>query len=159
MELVKYEERYKANVQNYQLVEEQLRYTNTPQNCLQLAEQDADRANILALNDNGELVTFFVLHANEGVKPYSDNDKAILLRAFSTDFHHQGKGYAKQALLILPHFVEKHYPTINEIVLAVNEANVGAQVLYHKCGFVDRGVRRMGTKGPLIIMSYDVPKA
>ncbi|PET34061.1 GNAT family N-acetyltransferase, partial [Bacillus cereus] len=45
---------------------------------------------------------------------------------------------------------------INEIILAVNVKNVAAQSLYKKCGFCDNGVRRMGRKGELIIMSYNL---
>ena len=77
----------------------------------------------LAMKDN-ELVTFFVLHKNDGVKPYTNNENSILIRAFSTDFHHQGKGYAKQALKILPDFVRNNFLGINEIILAVNVKNV-----------------------------------
>jgi RimJ/RimL family protein N-acetyltransferase len=104
--------------------------------------------------EKGKLVTFFVLHKNEGVKPYSNNIHAILLRAFSTDFRYQGMGYAKKALMLLPPFVKVNFKEINEIVLAVNVQNVVAQKLYQKCGFIDNGVRKMGKKGELIIMSY-----
>lgn len=105
-------------------------------------------------NERGEARHFFDLHKGEGTKPYSTNDKAILLRAFSTDYRYQGKGYAKQALQLLPAFVKENFHEINEIVLAVNVRNEAAQGLYKKCGFVDEGVREMGPKGELIIMSY-----
>lgn len=94
------------------------------------------------------------MHEKEGVIPYSNNPNAILLRAFSTDKYQQGKGYAKQALTLLPEFVEENFNDINEIVLSVNIQNEVAQRLYHKCGFVDEGVRKEGKKGELIIMSY-----
>ena len=97
------------------------------------------------MKDN-ELVTFFVLHKNDGVKPYTNNENSILIRAFSTDFHHQGKGYAKQALKILPDFVRNNFLGINEIILAVNVKNVVAQSLYKKCGFVIMGLEGWGGK-------------
>lgn len=153
MQLCEYEERFDRQVANYQLSEEQLNFTGAPGECIALAKEDADRHSILAM-ENNQLVTFFVLHENEGVEPYSDHANAILLRAFSTDYNQQGKGYAKQVLLQLPDFVRAQFPHINEIVLAVNKRNIAAQSLYKNCGFVDEGVRRMGEKGELIIMSY-----
>lgn len=153
MELCKYTDQHIGLIENYKLNQEQLRFTGIPKECVQLSEKDTNRTSILAI-DKGKLVTFFVLHSNEGVKPYSQNSRAILLRAFSTDAREQGKGYAKKALKLLPKFVKSKFPTINEIVLAVNIANKTAQSLYKKCGFVDEGVRTMGTKGELIVMSY-----
>ncbi|USK99808.1 GNAT family N-acetyltransferase [Bacillus tropicus] len=153
MELFEYEERFKEQVENYKLSEEQLQFTGTPKKCIELSIADTDRHSILFLV-NDELVTFFVLHENEGVKPYSENPKAMLLRAFSTDYYYQEKGYAKQSLLFLPDFIRKKYPHINEIVLAVNIKNISAQSLYKKCGFIDEGIRKIEKKGQLIIMSF-----
>jgi RimJ/RimL family protein N-acetyltransferase len=153
MQLYFYEERYKHDIEQYQLSEEQLRFTGTPTECIKLSNEDPDRYSILAM-DQDNLVTFFDLHKNDGVKPYSNNDRSILLRAFSTDFRYQGMGYAKNVLLQLPSFVKEHFNETNEIVLAVNLQNTVAQGLYKKCGFIDEGERRMGKKGELIIMSY-----
>lgn len=153
MQLYLYDDSYKHLIEQYQLTEEQLQFTSTPNECIELSNEDVDRHSILALEDN-KLVTFFVLHRNEGVKPYTDNNDSILIRSFSTDFRHQGNGYAKKALLLVPDFVKRHYSDINEIVLAVNVKNEAAQGLYKKCGYIDEGARRMGRKGELIIMSY-----
>jgi RimJ/RimL family protein N-acetyltransferase len=153
MKLLFYDERFKDDIEQYQITEEQLRFTGSPTDCIKLSNEDPDRYSILAM-DQDQLVTFFDLHRNEGVKPYSDNDHSILVRGFSTDFRQQGKGYAKQALGILPSFVKEHFRDTNEIVLAVNLQNEVAQGLYKKCGFIDEGERRMGRKGELIIMSY-----
>lgn len=153
MNLVRYERNFKDKIDNYNLSEEQLQYTGTPSNAIELVNIDSNRHAILAINNNN-LVSFFVLHENEGVKPYSENANAILLRTFSTDYRHQGKSYAKHSLLLLPKFVKEHFQHINEIVLAVNVNNLAAQTLYEKCGFIDAGIRKMGKKGELIIMSY-----
>ncbi|MFJ8262163.1 GNAT family N-acetyltransferase [Rummeliibacillus sp. NPDC094406] len=153
MELYIYTDKYNELIENYKLTEEQMKFTGTPIECIEISNEDADRSSILAI-ELEQLVTFFDLHKNEGVKPYSQNHNAILLRAFSTDARQQGKGYAKKALQLLPQFVKNDFSDIDEIVLAVNVANVAAQSLYKKCGFVDNGVRTMGKKGELIIMSY-----
>lgn len=95
-----------------------------------------------------------MLHEKEGVKPYSSNEQALLIRSFSTDYHEQGKGYAKAALQLLPDFVRQHFPWINELVLGVNIPNVSAQALYIKCGFVDEGKQATGFGEELKVMSY-----
>ena len=148
-----YDDRFENVVEYYELTEEQLRFTGHPKDCIRLSDEDSNRYSILAIEED-KLVTFFVLHKNEGVKPYSNNSNSILLRAFSTDFRQQGRGFAKNALLLLPEFVKANFSEINEIVLAVNIQNEAAQRLYKKCGFVDEGIRKKGKKGELIIMSY-----
>lgn len=153
MNLTLYTEQHKQLIESYKLNEEQLRFTCTPKESIEQSKNEENRSNILAVEDD-QLVTFFVLHTSEGVAPYSDNRHAILLRGFSTDERHQGKGFAKKALQLLPQFVKKQFPQIDEIVLAVNVENRVAQSLYKKCGFVDEGVRVMGKKGELIVMSF-----
>lgn len=153
MELAFFEKHYQESIERYQITEEQLRFTGAPIECNLLTEQDPDRFAVLAI-ENGDLVTYFNLHEKDAVVPYSENPTAILLRAFSTDYRHQGKGYAKQVLQLLPLFVKEHFPHINEIVLGVNAENNAAQHLYQKMGFQDEGKQRMGKKGELIIMSY-----
>ncbi|KGR77071.1 GNAT family N-acetyltransferase [Ureibacillus sinduriensis] len=153
MNLCFYNETYKEAVENYQITEDQLRFTGAPVDCTQLCAKDPDRHAIMAI-EGGILVTYFNLHKNKGVEPYSDNPDAILLRAFSTDIRYIGNGYAKQALKRLPSFVRENFYGINEIVLAVNLGNEVAHNLYKKCGYVDEGERRMGKKGELIVMSY-----
>ncbi|MBB4826004.1 RimJ/RimL family protein N-acetyltransferase [Sporosarcina luteola] len=155
MHLVEYEDHYREKIDSYYLSDEQLHYTETPSKAVERSRLDLDRHPVLAIKDN-DLITFFVLHENEGVKPYSENRKAILLRAFSTDFRYQGKGYAKQSLLLLPQFIRTQFPHINEIVLAVNVKNTAAQELYKKCGYKDKGIRKMGRKGELIIMCFQL---
>ncbi|MGE7924012.1 GNAT family N-acetyltransferase [Viridibacillus arvi] len=153
--LERYSDRYESQIACYQLTDEQLQFTGSPVESILVAKSDEDRYPILVLDDE-EIVTYFVLHKNEGVKPYSNNQKAILLRTFSTDFRYQGRGYAKQSLLELPRFVKMNFPEITEVVLAANLKNIAAQSLYLKCGFIDEGARTMGSHGELIIMSLKV---
>lgn len=153
MKLHFFSDHFQEQIESYNIDNEQLRFTRHPLDCIELSKHNLNRHSIVAI-ENEELVTFFVLHEKEGVIPYSNNPNAILLRAFSTDKYQQGKGYAKQALSLLPEFVKENFNHINEIVLAVNIQNVVAQGLYNKCGFVDEGVRNESEKGALIIMSY-----
>ncbi|UNT53547.1 GNAT family N-acetyltransferase [Lysinibacillus capsici] len=158
MQLMFYEDKAQNLVEQYTLTKEQLRYTKSPKESIALAKQDNSRHAILAMDSN-KLVTFFVLHEKEGVMPYSSNEQALLIRSFSTDFYEQGKGYAKTALQLLPDFVRKHFPYINELVLGVNVPNRAAQELYKRCGFVDEGRQAMGLRDELKVMSYYMKEA
>lgn len=153
MNLLLYNESLRPLIDQYQLSEEQMEFTGTLTECIELAKEDRNRHCILAMEEDA-LVTFFVLHEKDGPKSYSDNPAAILLRAFSTAFNHQGKGYAKQSLVLLPDFVSTHFPHSTEIVLGVDLRNTAAQALYKKCGFIDEGRRMMGKRGEQVVMSY-----
>ena len=153
MKLHFYQPELAKHIETYTLTDEQLQFTGIPKDSIEFSQTEDNHYPILAL-DNDQLVTFFALHTCEGVEPYSANTNAILIRTFSTDFHHQRKGYAKQALALVPAFVAEHFAGVNEIVLAVNIKNEAAQALYAKCGFVDNGIRAMGRRGELIVLSY-----
>ncbi|MFP7254933.1 GNAT family protein [Terribacillus goriensis] len=153
MELIHFQETYASLVDAYVLSEEQLRFTAHPSKSIPLCKAEPNRHAILGV-ENDRLVVYFALHEQEGVQPYSDNPRAILLRTLSTDYHELGKGYGKAALQQLPEFVQYQFPHINEIVLAVNIANEFARKLYVKYGYKDTGRRVIGSKGMLIVMSY-----
>lgn len=156
MELAFYNENEHGEMlANYTLTEEQLRFTTSPYEAMEMAKDDPYRYPIVAI-DNGAIVNFLMLDGDQGRKLYSENANAILLRAVSTDFHHQGKGYAKRVMNMLPEFVSQNFLNKNEIVLVVNIYNKAAQGLYHKCGFIDEGVRTMGAKGEVIVMHYKI---
>ncbi len=146
---------HREMLQNYTLTEEQLHFTTDPMVALEMAQNDPYRYPLIA-TDEGEITNFLMLDGDQGRKLYSDNENAILLRAVSTDFHHQGKGYAKRVMQMLPDFVAEHFPQKNEIVLVVNIFNAAAQGLYHAVGFIDEGVRTMGAKGEVIVMHYKI---
>lgn len=153
MELYHYHPKFDELIEEYYLPDEQLYYSATPKESIESSTNNSDRHPVLAV-DNNELVVFFILHENDGVKPYSDRSNAVLLRSFSTNYKHQGKGYAKQVLQQLPEFMRTHLSYIDTIVLAVNVNNTAAQSLYKKCGYKDEGIRVAGTKGELIVMNY-----
>jgi RimJ/RimL family protein N-acetyltransferase len=153
MKLHFYTHEFAKHIENYTLTDEQLRFTGNPKDAVELSNEDQHRYSILAM-ENEQLVTFFSLHKGDGIKHFSPNDNAILIRTFSTDFHHQGKGYAKNALMLVPELLNNYFVGINEVVLAVNVKNERAQAVYKKCGYIDEGLRVMGMRGELIIMSY-----
>ncbi|TLS36180.1 GNAT family N-acetyltransferase [Pseudalkalibacillus caeni] len=146
-----YREKYRPELNDYHLSGEQSKYASVPLTALLKCEKDSSRHPVVILY-NGEPAGFFILHGWEGVKAYSDNKDAILLRGYSVNTKFQGKGIAKQSLIVLESFVNRNFPSKNEIILAVNHENVIAQHVYKKAGFVDKGVRVMGRKGELFIL-------
>jgi ribosomal protein S18 acetylase RimI-like enzyme len=155
MILTRFQEEHTYLIETYTLPEEQLCFTGYPAESVALCRGDSNCHAILGIED-AMLVTYFALHEKEGVRRFSDNPAAILLRTFSTDYYHLGKGYGKEALRQLPAFVQRVFPHIDEIVLVVNEGNTIARRLYEKTGYRDTGRRMMGRKGMLVIMSSPV---
>ncbi|WP_223590124.1 GNAT family N-acetyltransferase [Neobacillus bataviensis] len=138
-------------LENYYLSQEQSRFTAHPIDAIRACENDEERVPTLILYKD-KIAGFFVLHGWNGVKDYSDNKQALLLRAYSVDSSFQGKGIAQSSLELLPAFVKEHFPGKNEIILAVNQINTIAQHVYKKSGFIDEGIRAMGRQGPMYIL-------
>ncbi|MBT2642476.1 GNAT family N-acetyltransferase [Bacillus sp. ISL-41] len=153
--LVFYKPEYKLLLSNYSLSEEQQRYTALPVDALQKCESEPDRHPIVILYGS-QPAGFFVLHGWEGVKDFSENKEAILLRAYSINAEYQGKGIGSKSIKLLSPFVKKHFPKVNEVILAVNHANVVAQNVYKKGGFVDKGITAMGREGEMFLYHLEL---
>lgn len=85
------------------------------------------------------------------------NDTATLqslgLRKFFIDTKYQGKGYAKQALQLLPEYLIANYSNHTDVFLTVNCKNDIAKNLYLKNGFIDTNTLHYGgPSGPQHIM-------
>lgn len=150
-----YSDRFRGDFEDYFLAEEQVKFTAHPLDALLACEQDPTRYPVIIFY-NGVPAGFFVLHGWEGVKEYWGNRDAILLRGYSVNTSFQGRGIAQKSLELLPAFVKEHFPERNEIILSVNYGNELAQHVYKKCGFVDKGVRTMGSKGELFIFHLEL---
>jgi RimJ/RimL family protein N-acetyltransferase len=155
IQLVYYEEKYKAQLFDFQLPPDQHQFTGLPREVLDLSIEDNNRYPIVIINGE-EAVGFFVLHQGMDISPFSTNPQAILLRALSINILHQGKGYGKEAMKLVPLFVKRNFPQVNEIVLAVNERNIGAKKMYDSVGFIDQGEKRMGEIGLQYLLHYDL---
>lgn len=152
IELQFYLPEYFESLKEYQLPEEQVRFTALP---FEMLEINNERHPIVIISPN-QPVGFFVLHSSDRVKEYSDNPNAMLLTAFSINHRHQGNGYAKKGMELLPGFVNEKFPWCDEIVLAVNHRNIPAQKLYQKVGYIDTSRRKMGKIGEQLILSLPV---
>lgn len=153
VELIRFQEAHTSLIDAYMLSEEQLSFTAHHSKSIPFCKEEPNRHAILGM-EHDCLVAYLALHEQEGIQPYWDNPRSILLRTLSTDYHQLGKGYGKAVLQQLPEFVQFHFPHIDEIVLAVNVANEFARTLYEKCGYQDTGRRVMGSKGMLMVMCY-----
>jgi RimJ/RimL family protein N-acetyltransferase len=139
----------------FYLPQEQEKFTAMPSDALKKCEKDRGRHPVV-IEANGKTVGFVVLHQGENIQDFTANPNAMVIRALSINHSEQGKGYAKDAMLQLPLFVSKHFPEVNELILAVNFKNDSAKKLYEKVGFVDRGQIKPGPVGPQYVLHYDV---
>ncbi|WP_125573800.1 GNAT family N-acetyltransferase [Levilactobacillus huananensis] len=127
-------------------------FTATPQQALAIAMGDPERLPILVIAGS-EMVGFFVLTKHDDVREVGANPAtALLIRSLSVSETQRGKGIATQMLEQLPAFVREHFPFATTITLAVEAANVPAQKLYDKVGFVDTSRRRFGQYGEQYIL-------
>jgi len=158
IQLVPYKEQYKERIQSFSLPSEQVQFTANPGELLEKAKNDRTKNVVVILDYSGVPVGVFALQTGDRVQEFTENKDAILLTSFSINHNKQKKGYAKKSLALLQDFVKYYYPIKNEVILAVNEKNIPAQMLYKKVGFQDKGFRRMGPIGQQIIMHLPIMK-
>ncbi|WP_028552420.1 GNAT family N-acetyltransferase [Paenibacillus sp. UNC451MF] len=154
-QLAFYRSEWDSIIRSFSLDEEQKSFVALPSAVIDLSLEDPDRHAVVILFDN-KPVGFFVLHHSVEFQTLAGNRSALLMRAFSIDSKHQGKGFARSAMRLLPEFVSIHFPQMNEVVLAVNESNVLAKRLYEKSGFQYKGINRAGRSGNEFIMHYSL---
>ncbi|WP_282173667.1 GNAT family N-acetyltransferase [Cytobacillus firmus] len=153
--LLEYTDTYDEQLSNYHLPEEQLQFTSLPLDKIKNPNVSNTAKHVLIL-ENSMTVGYFSLEDGEKLLKYSTNPNARLLTSFSIDSRNQGKGLAKTGLQLLPEFVRKNLPGIDEIVLGVNKRNTPAYNLYLKTGFVDENEFYEGPKGPQHILHLRV---
>jgi len=152
-----YRPEHSKRLSAFHLPEEQKQFTALPDEVLSESMRDPNRHPIV-ITAGEEPVGFFILHHGKEIHTYTINESALLLRAFSIDHAHQGKGYAKAAMMLLPEFTVKHFLDFTEIVLVVNARNLAAKRLYEKTGFQDQGITRMGKNGLQHVLHYALSK-
>ncbi|MBY6054796.1 GNAT family N-acetyltransferase [Cytobacillus firmus] len=155
VELLENTDKYDEQLSNYHLPEEQLQFTSLPLDKIKNPNVSNTAKHVLIL-ENSMTVGYFSLEDGEKLLKYSTNPNARLLTSFSIDSRNQGKGLAKTGLQLLPEFVRKNLPGIDEIVLGVNKRNTPAYNLYLKTGFVDENEFYEGPKGPQHILHLRV---
>src|SRR5699024_11401939 len=117
VECVKYTKEYAPLIHDYQLTNDDLRFTMSPRKAME--SSDPALHHILVL-DQGQLVTFFSLDETTRSEPFSDNAQALIIRFFSTDTRYQGLGRGQQVCQVMPAVIEQSFPATTAIVLPVN---------------------------------------
>ncbi|UQZ36643.1 GNAT family N-acetyltransferase [Paenibacillus sp. PK3_47] len=147
-----YQNKHLESLSKFELPESQVRFTALPEEILNVSE---GQYRIVILSEDLP-VGFFLLHNTERVREYSNSPNAMLLTALSVDHKHQGKGYAKKAMVELKEFITMNFKYCDEIILAVNHKNIPAQNLYKNVGFIDTGRRKAGEIGEQFIMQLKI---
>lgn len=146
LEVRKYKDEDLEAVQQYCLPAEQALYTSMPLEVLNTFQNDIFNKPFVICYGN-QLVGCFALYTDSSGNIYTNNKHAILLKSFSIDVRYQKKGYALEALRVLPKIVKQQYDDKNEIILTVHETNGGAISLYKKAGFKYKGENFNGEYG------------
>ncbi|MGX7418525.1 GNAT family N-acetyltransferase [Carnobacterium gallinarum] len=133
-----------------QYVLEDTQFTSLPMDAMTNSLYEIEKHPILIL-EKESLVGFFILQVGIGVNVYTEDQNAVLLRAYSIDDRFQGKGYGKRSLEILPAYIQEQFPMSKKVILAVNHGNISAQMLYLKADFYDTKRRIHGEKGTQFI--------
>ncbi|MCF6137712.1 GNAT family N-acetyltransferase [Pseudalkalibacillus berkeleyi] len=155
VQLIKYNHNYDRDLSNFHLPNEQLMFTALPLQKINDPNLSDQTIHILILKDD-KAVGYFALEQGSKLHKYSSNENARLLTAFSINKESQGNGLAKSGLKMLPSFISKNFPNINEVVLGVNQKNSAAISLYLKTGFVDNNEIFNGPKGPQHILHLSI---
>nr|WP_269448723.1 GNAT family N-acetyltransferase [Metabacillus kandeliae] len=147
-----YKPEFEEELSSFLLPDDQAQFTGMPSDMLENSRKDQSKTPVVLTA--GEMpVGFFLLESSARIFDYSSNPFSMLLAAFSVNYQHQGKGYAKKGLLLLPSFMAAHFPECTAIVLGVNKRNIRAYQLYLKAGFIDEGKIKMGPLGEQHILS------
>lgn len=128
---------------NYTLSDEQKTYTALPVETFErLKERTDNYAKPITILLDDKPIGFFVLDYGDDKLELTKNENSLLVRSLSVNPIYQGKGYGKIAMKLVDSFVRDNFPTIDELVLAVNFKNKSAYDLYLKVGYIDDGSQR-----------------
>ncbi len=139
---------------SYHLTDEQLAFTVHPLEKLLSATQSSN-CKPVGICHGKDIVGFFILQWGD-IQPYSCDEDALLLRAYSIQQQYQGQGFAKQSMHELPVFVNGYFPDVRKVVLGVNRKNKLAQKVYLAGGFEDTGRRVQGQVGEQYIFQKNI---
>ncbi|MEG0915748.1 MAG: GNAT family N-acetyltransferase [Myroides sp.] len=141
---------------DYQLNDEQSRFTSSIHQCKEEGVFTDDQKSIISILYDDIPVGFFILDKAQENQKCTISRSSILLRSFSINPSFQGKGLGKKSMLLLTDYMDKNFPHIKEITLSVNIKNKNAYYTYLKSGFIDTEKYIDGIMGPQHILSKNV---
>ena len=100
-----FEEQYRDALYHFKLSERQRIYSSLPKEVLDDALEDKNREANIVLNDQNEVIGFFVLHQHYQHEGYDTPKEVIYVRSLSINEAYQGHGYGTKMMMTLPEYV------------------------------------------------------
>ncbi|WP_424960630.1 N-acetyltransferase family protein [Macrococcus lamae] len=147
IDIVQYNEKYRAQLESFELEERQLIYSSLPKEVLDEGLMDANRRPCIVLNKEGEVVGFFVLHQFYQHEGYDTPINAVYVRSLSINAKLQGSGYGTEIMMNIPTFVQTVFPDFENLYLVVDAENQAAWNLYERAGFLHLATNPEGPLG------------
>ncbi|WP_409418628.1 GNAT family N-acetyltransferase [Marinomonas sp. RS-M-Aa-14] len=142
--------RHLADVLLLSVADEQQRFVGSIEEILKSANAQI-RPHVILVE--GIVVGFFLIDTIYAKHFDFAKKHSLGLRSFFISKEFQGRGFAKQAISALPHYLKEAFPTYSIIYLTVNCQNPVAKELYLKGGFEDtNNLYHGGPAGPQHIM-------
>ena len=99
-----FEEKYREAVNEFKLSERQQIYSSLPKTVLDDALNDENRVANIAMNQEGQVVGFFVLHQYYQHEGYDTPENVVYVRSLSVNEKYQGHGYGTKMMMFLPQY-------------------------------------------------------
>ena len=136
-----------AMVRRISISQEQVEFAGTIESAIMLCESNNQQEVVGLAILSGAVPVGFLLLKRGSKAPQWIPRNSVAIAALRIDAKHQGFGYGTQALKLVPEWVEKAWPTAENLVLSVDEENESAIKSYKKAGWTDDGVRIQGRIG------------
>jgi RimJ/RimL family protein N-acetyltransferase len=142
-----FEEQYRQALYDFKLSDRQQIYSSLPKDVLEDALIDEDRIANIVLNEEDQVVGFFVLHQFYQHEGYDTPEQVVYIRSLSINEAFQGNGYGTQIMMFIPQYVQTVFPDFNHLYLVVDAENKGAWNLYERAGFMHTATKEEGPIG------------
>lgn len=142
-----FEEQYRQALYDFKLSDRQQIYSSLPKDVLEDALIDEDRIANIVLNEEDQVVGFFVLHQFYQHEGYDTPEQVVYIRSLSINEAFQGNGYGTQIMMFIPQYVQTVFPDFNHLYLVVDAENKGAWNLYERAGFMHTATKEVGPIG------------
>jgi RimJ/RimL family protein N-acetyltransferase len=144
----------------HRLPDEQQQFAAPAVESLPLGDADPGRTSVAILAGRGAEevpVGMFALDRGGYWREFDHDPRAVLLRAFYVAPEHQGHGYGRAAVGLVPAFVRQHLSDVRRVVLTVNHRNPAALRTYLAGGFRDTGKDYLGGgAGPQHVLELEL---
>ncbi|NHM75680.1 GNAT family N-acetyltransferase [Staphylococcus sp. 11007852] len=142
-----YEEQYRDALYKFKLNERQRIYSSLPEEVLDDALNDPNRKANVVLNNDGDVVGFFVLHQHYQHEGYDTPEEVVYIRSLSINEQFQGHGYGTKIMMNLPEYVQSIFPDFGHLYLVVDAENEAAWNVYERAGFMHTATKEEGPIG------------